>query len=221
MDPTVDQARFNMIQQQIRPWEVVDERVLSVMYDTPRESFVPDAYRSLAYADIDIPIGHDQAMLAPKVVGRMLQALAIRPGDTILEIGAGTGYVTACLARLGGRVLAIEIEPDLAQQARDNLRALGLDRVEIEVGDGLAGLAPGGPYDAIAVTGSMPTDEPLEMLRGQLAGGGRVCAFVGEAPIMDAVLITRIGGSGIRREALFETCVPALRNVPQPERFVF
>ncbi|MEA3278109.1 MAG: protein-L-isoaspartate O-methyltransferase [Pseudomonadota bacterium] len=221
MDISVDRARFNMIQQQVRPWDVVDDRVLSVMAEIPREQFVPDAYRSLAFADIEVPIGAGQTMLAPRVVGRMLQALDIRPGDRILEIGTGTGYITACLSRLGGRVVSMEIQAELAGQAQETLQALSLRRLEVRVGDGLAGPVEGHPFDVIAVTGSMPSDEPLAALEDQLAPNGRLFAIVGEAPVMEAVLITRIDASQFSREALFETSVPPLANVPEPERFVF
>jgi protein-L-isoaspartate(D-aspartate) O-methyltransferase len=156
MPSTTEQARFNMIEQQVRPWAVLDQRVLSVMRALPREAFVPDAYRGLAYADIEIPLPGGSTMLAPKVVGRLLQALEIRDRDRVLEIGSGTGYVTACLAQLGQRVVSLEIDPDLAEGARERLAALGVGQVEVITADALAGDAPGAPFDAIAVTGSMP-----------------------------------------------------------------
>ncbi len=221
MNSTVDHARFNMIEQQIRPWTVLDDRVLSVMSEIKRELFVPDAYQALAYADIEIPLGESGSMLSPKLVGRMLQALQVRDGDKVLEIGTGTGYVTACLACLGGRVTSVEIDPDLAEGARSRLAAMRLDRVEVITGDAMVGPVDGGPFDIIAVTGSLPTEEPLPMLRGQLTEGGRLFAVVGEQPVMEAVLETRMQGGDVRRESLFETAVPALRNLPTPERFVF
>jgi protein-L-isoaspartate(D-aspartate) O-methyltransferase len=221
MNSTVDRARFNMIEQQIRPWGVLDDRVLRVMSEIRRELFVPDAYQALAYADIDIPLGEHGNMLSPKVVGRMLQALKLREGDKVLEIGTGTGYVTACLARLGASVVSIEIDPALAEGARARLEAMQLRRVEVITGDAMAGPVDGGPFDIIAVTGSLPTEEPLPMLRGQLTEGGRLFAVVGEPPVMEALLETRIHGGDVRREGLFETAVPSLQNVPQPERFVF
>lgn len=221
MNSTVDHARFNMIEQQIRPWTVLDDRVLSIMSEIKRELFVPDAYQALAYADIEIPLGESGSMLSPKLVGRMLQALQVRDGDKVLEIGTGTGYVTACLACLGGRVTSVEIDPDLAEGARSRLAAMRLDRVEVITGDAMVGPVDGGPFDIIAVTGSLPTEEPLPMLRGQLTEGGRLFAVVGEQPVMEAVLETRMQGGDVRRESLFETAVPALRNLPTPERFVF
>jgi protein-L-isoaspartate(D-aspartate) O-methyltransferase len=221
MMSSAERARFNMIEQQVRPWEVLDSRVLAVMSEIPREAFVPDAYQGLAYADIEIPIGDESAMLAPKMVGRMLQALDLRPADKVLEIGTGTGYVTACLARLAGRVVSVEIDPALADAARQRLEAMQLTRVEVLTADAMSGPIDGGPFDAIAVTGSLRSEEPLPMLRQQLAEGGRLFAVVGECPIMEARLETRITGGDVRSEGLFETCVPALKNVPEPERFVF
>ncbi len=221
MYSTIQRARFNMIEQQVRPWDVLDQRVLDVMGEQPRELFVPDAYRGLAYADIEVPIGQGETMLAPKLVGRLLQALAPRPGEKVLEIGTGSGYVTACLARLGGRVSSVEIHPDLADEARDRLATLDLKRVDVQTADGMADVVHGVPFDVIAVTGSLPTEEPITMLRQKLATGGRLFAVVGEAPIMEALLITQVGPGAYRREALFETSVPALHNVPLPERFVF
>jgi protein-L-isoaspartate(D-aspartate) O-methyltransferase len=191
------------------------------MGELPRESFVPDAYRGLAYADTEIPLGDGSLMLAPKVVGRMLQALSVQPGDKVLEIGTGTGYVTACLAGLGGRVHSVEIDPELADAARERIAALDLGQVEVETGDGLAEPFSDGPFDVIAVTGSMPTAEPLAMLRQQLSEGGRLFAVVGEAPLMEAILETHLDAGDVRREVLFETSVPALRNVPEPQRFAF
>jgi len=220
MQTTTDRARFNMIEQQVRPWEVLDERVLAVMRKLPREAFVPDAYRGLAYADIEIPLGEQSAMLAPKVVGRLLQALAVQPGETICEIGTGTGYVTACLAHLGGQVFSMEIDPDLAEGARARLKAMGLSQAEVHTADAFAGQIQGGPFDVIAVTGSVPTAEPLAALEQLLTDGGRLFIVVGEPPLMEAMRITRIG-KDFRRETLFETCIAPLDNAPLPERFAF
>lgn len=221
MDTSIERARFNMIQQQIRPWNVADDRVLSVMAEIPREQFVPDAYRSLAYADIEIPVADGQTMLAPKVVARMLQALDVQRVDKVLEIGSGTGYLTACLSRLGGRVLSMEIHAPLAEQARAALETLNLERLEVRVGDGLAGPVDGRPFDVIAVAGSLPSEEALAALQEQLAPGGRLFAVVGEEPVMEALLVTRAEGGDFRRQALFETSVPMLEQAPEPERFVF
>lgn len=221
MENAIDCARFNMIQQQIRPWDVLDDRVLEVMADIPREAFVPDAYRGLAYADIEIPLNETVCMLAPKIVGRLLQALDVRPGDRILEIGSGSGYVTACLSRLGARVVSIEIDTELAMQARTRLAALQFAWIEIREGDGLIESIQGGPFDAILLTGSMPTDAALPVLQEQLTTGGRLVCVLGEPPAMHAVLVTRLAGETFRRESLFETCVPPLERVQEPERFAF
>lgn len=221
MEDSIQQARFNMIQQQIRPWGVLDDRVLEVMDEIPRESFVPDAYRGLAYADIDIPLGEESYMLAPKLVGHLLQALAVRPGDKALEIGTGTGYVTACLAALSARVTSLEIDPARADAARDRLAALGVEQVEIRTADALAAAVPGGPYDVIAVTGSMPTDAALALFQGQLTIGGRLFCILGEAPAMRCLLITRMSKDDFRHEGLFETYVAPLRNVTEPAGFQF
>jgi protein-L-isoaspartate(D-aspartate) O-methyltransferase len=160
-------------------------------------------------------------MLAPKVVAHMLQALDVQPVDKILEIGTGTGYPTACLSRLGGRVMSMEIHAGLAEEARATLEEMKLGRLEVLVGDGLEAPADGKPFDVIALTGSLPNDAALGRLQEQLAPGGRLFAIIGEEPVMEAVLVTRVDGTNFRREPLFETSVPALENVPEPERFVF
>jgi protein-L-isoaspartate(D-aspartate) O-methyltransferase len=222
LDSDNARARFNMIAQQIRPWGVLDDTVLEAFETLPREAFVPDAYRGLAYADLAIPIGDSQVMLAPKVAGRMLQALAVRPGNKVLELGTGTGYGAACLALLGGQVIGLEIDPTLAGSAQARIAALGLGpAVEIRVADGLAGPTAGGPFDVVAVTGSVPEMRMLGILEAQLAPGGRLFCVVGEAPLMEAWRITRVAVTEFRREALFETCVPALANCPERESFVF
>ncbi len=214
-------ARFNMIQQQVRPWEVLDERVLEVMGEVRREAFVPDAYQGLAYADIEVPLADGRVMLAPKVAGRLLQALDLRPGERVLEVGTGSGYLTACLSRLGGQVISLELDPGLAAAAQERLAGLGLGGIEIRVADGLAGQTAGGPFAAIAVTGSVSRVDDLKVLEGRLAPGGRLFCVVGEPPIMQAWLMTRTPTGGLRREALFETSVPALANCPAPQSFVF
>ncbi len=220
MQPTMDRARFNMIEQQVRTWDVLDERVLAVMRKLPREAFVPDAYRGLAYADIEVPLGERTAMLAPKLVGRMLQTLDVQSHETVFEIGTGTGYVTACLAHLGDQVFSIEIDPDLAEGARVRLNAMGLSQAKVHTADAFAGHIDGGPFDVIAVTGSVPTIEPLATLEQLLVDGGRLFIVVGEPPLMEAMRITRIG-KDFRRERLFETCIAPLENAPLPERFAF
>jgi len=220
MQPTMDRARFNMIEQQVRTWDVLDERVLAVMRELPREAFVPDGYRGLAYADIEIPLSDSATMLAPKLVGRLLQALSVQPEETIFEIGTGTGYVTACLAHLAEQVFSVEIDPALAEGARQRLGAMGLANTEVHTADAFAARIDGGPFEAIAVTGSVPTTEPLASLEQLLCDGGRLFIVIGESPLMEAWLITRIGND-FRRERLFETCIAPLKNAPLPERFAF
>ncbi|MFZ0789656.1 MAG: protein-L-isoaspartate O-methyltransferase [Chromatiaceae bacterium] len=221
MDSSSETARFNMIQQQVRPWRVLDDRVLDVMAEIGREHFVPDAYQGLAYADIEVPIAEGRAMLAPGVVGRMLQALNVQSGEKVLEIGTGTGYVAACLSRLGGPVVGVEIDPELAAGARERLAALGLTRIEILEADALAGPIAGAPFNVIAVNGSLPTAEPLALLEDQLALGGRLFCIVGDGPVMEARLVTRVGARDFRREDLFETAAPPLPQVPEPQGFEF
>ncbi|MBK5970241.1 MULTISPECIES: protein-L-isoaspartate O-methyltransferase family protein [Thiorhodovibrio] len=224
MTTDFERARFNMMEQQVRPWQVLDAKVLDIMGSLPREHFVPDAYQGLAYADLEIPIGEkpSQCMLPPRIVGRLLQALQLESTDRVYEVGTGTGYATACLAQLGEAVHSVDIDPTLAEQARERLIAEGtMGRIEIKALDAFATESNAAPFAAIALTGSVPTTEPLTRLREQLIDGGRLFAFVGEAPVMEAVLITRVGPGRYRQEALFETCVPALENAPQPEAFVF
>jgi protein-L-isoaspartate(D-aspartate) O-methyltransferase len=221
MDTSFEKARFNMIQQQVRPWGVIDDRVLEVMSGVARERFVPEAYRGLAYADIEIPLADGQTMLAPKVVGRMLQALRVGTADRALEIGTGTGYVTACLASLSARVISVEIDPALAEAARTNLGDAAPSHLELREADGLAGPVEGGPFDVIAVTGSLPDDQLLPALQVQLAPGGRLFVVVGGEPVMEATLITRQTSGAFLRRGLFETALPPLANIPATEQFVF
>lgn len=216
-----DLARFNMIQQQIRPWGVLDDRVLEVMGALEREQFVPDAYRALAYADLEIPNANGSLMLAPKLVGHLLQALAVAPGQRVLEIGTGSGYVAACLSRLGARVISLELDVAQAELARSRLAALKCDWVEVREGDGLAGAVSGGPFDAIAVKGSLPTEDALPQLCEQLNIGGRLFCILGTAPAMECVRITRTGRDSYQRESLFEFTLPPLRNAPEAAGFVF
>lgn len=222
METDSDRARFNMIHQQIRPWDVLDERVLGVMEGLPREPFVPEAYQGLAYADIEIPLsGGTRALLAPKVVGRMLQALAVQPGDRVLELGSGTGYVTLCLCRLGGQVTGIEPDPSLAEAARRNLAEQGCPEANLLEQDPLMGDAPEGLFQAIAINGSVPSVEELVPIEARLAPGGRLFCIVGDAALMEAQLITRVGPRDMRREILFEIGAAPLVETPRLPDFVF
>ena len=214
-----ERARHNMIEQQIRPWEVMDQRVLDTLQATPREAFVPGGYRGLAFADIEVPIGHGEVMLAPKIEAKLLQALAIQPTDRVLEIGTGTGYLTACLARLGGHVVTIDLHGDFTEQARGRLAELGIGNVEYLTGDAFTTDLAAAPFDVIAVTGSIPL--PSDRLEGLLNDGGRLFAVIGEPPAQEAQLVTRIRDGVLRREDLFETVILPLQNAPRPEAFVF
>lgn len=214
----IEQARFNMIEQQIRPWEVLDQRVLDVMTRIPREDFVPSRYRNLAFADVAIPLGHGQVMMRPNLEGRLLQALNPQPADTVLEVGTGSGYLTACLASLGGRVVSVDIVPEFIQAAQTQLQAHGVHNVTVHCGDA----APGWGdyrYDVIAITGSLPMLP--QRWREQLAIGGRLFVIVGQEPIMAALLMTRSGEQEWTEESLFETQLPPLLNVETPARFEF
>ena len=214
-----EQARFNMVEQQIRPWEVLDPRVLAVLPQVPRERFVPDAWQGLAFADFEVPLGQGQVMLAPKMEARLLQALALGRKDRVLEIGTGSGYLTACLARMAADVVTVELHPELAAQAEAKVRDQGIGNVRFLTGDAFVMEIPGGPFDAIAVTGALPLmDERFCKL---LKVGGRLFVVVGAEPAMQAMLITRVGEDQFRREALFETVIPALEGAPQPEAFRF
>ncbi|MBI2509173.1 MAG: protein-L-isoaspartate O-methyltransferase [Betaproteobacteria bacterium] len=215
----VEQARFNMVEQQIRPWEVLDQRVLDLLFRVRREEFVPPQYRALAFADLEIPIGHGEKMLAPKLEARLLQELAPQPGDRILEVGTGSGYMTALLAGLGGHVYSVDIVAGFTQSAGARLGAHGTGNVTLETGDAARGWDQHAPYDAIVLTGSVPVLP--EAIQKSLKPGGRLIAVVGEPPVMEAKLITCVAAGICHSTGLFETCIAPLRNALQPERFVF
>jgi len=214
-----EQARHNMIEQQIRPWDVLDSRVLDVLGRMHREDFVPTAYRKLAFAELNLPLGHDEVMMTPGVEGRLLQALAIEPGERVLEIGTGSGFITACLAALGGRMTSVEIHEDLLEQAFKRLDALTYENIQLDHADVMTDWEPEQPYDAIAVTGSVPQAE--ERFQSWLKPGGRLFVIVGESPAMTACLITRVDDRQWSRESLFETDLPALVNAVKKETFEF
>jgi protein-L-isoaspartate(D-aspartate) O-methyltransferase len=215
----LEQARFNMIEQQIRPWDVLDQKVLDVIRAIPREAFVAPTYRQVAYADVELPLGDGEVMMAPKVAARMVQSLRLAPSDKVLEIGTGSGYATALLARLAGHVYSVERLEALSQRAAAHLAENGIDNVTLKVGDGSGGWPEEAPYDAIAVTGSLPSLG--QTLQRQLKLGGRLFVIVGEPPVMEALLLTRAGDNAWTRESLFETELPPLRGLPPRERFVF
>ena len=212
-------ARFNMIEQQIRTWEVLDGAVLDLLKLVPREAFVPQQYAGLAFADLEIPIGHGQTMLSPKMEGRILQALEIKKSDIVLEIGTGSGYLTALLAHQAKQVYSVELVAELSQQAQERLQQQGLNNVTLEIGDAAQGWPAHAPYDVIVYTGSLPV-APDAVLKS-LAIGGRLFVVTGEAPVMQATLIDCISTASYKHDVLFETCLPSLGNAPQPERFLF
>lgn len=214
----VDQARFNMVEQQIRPWEVLDQQVLDVIGKIPREQFVPQRYRNLAFADVRIPLGHGQVMMNPNVEGRLLQALAITAADNILEIGTGSGYLSACLTQLGNRVISVDIFADFTQAASQTLHKLGIKNINLHTGDAAQGWKEQ-RHDVIAVTGSLPSLP--KRWRRSLNVGGRLFAIVGESPIMEALLITRMSEDEWTQESLFDTELPSLLSVSKPSTFVF
>ena len=215
----LEQARLNMVENQIRPWEVLDQTVLDLLLTIKREEFVPEKYRPLAFADMEIPLGQGEVMLAPKVEARMLQELGIRKTDKILEVGTGSGYVTALLSKLGGQVVTVERIAEFSQSAARKLAGHGIGNAQLIIGDAAEGWPELAAYDAILLTGSVPVLP--ESFKRQLVVGGRLLAVVGEEPVMTAMLINRVAAGAFNSVGLFETSIPPLRNVKQPERFVF
>ncbi len=211
-------ARENMIEQQVRPWDVLDARVLDVLRQVPRHHFAPAPYRSVAYADVAIPIGHGEKMMKPVQEGRMLQALELTGTEQILEIGTGSGFITACLARLGGTVHSIERHEDLATAARQRLVQAGVDNVTVDCADALDGFAPGRRYDVIAVTGAV--DTVPQRFGDWLAVSGRLFVVHGRSPLMTAALVTRTDGSHLHQENLFETELDYLHGAAPVAQFV-
>lgn len=215
----IEQARFNMIEQQIRPWEVLDPRVLDLLFVVKREDFVPAAYRALAFADLEIPLGDGQVMLAPKIEAKLLQELSLKKTDKVLEIGTGSGYMAALLAARAEHVVTLELRSDLANLARENLNNAGINNVSVENADGSQGWVARGPYDAIVVSGSVPVLP--EALLKQLRVGGRLAVVVGEAPVMEAKLITCTAEGVYNTNNLFETVIPPLDKVAADNAFSF
>lgn len=219
----VEQARFNMVEQQIRPWEVLDQDVLDLLYVVRREEFVPEAYRAFAFSDLEIPLYQDagpgEHMMQPKVEARILQELSVRKSDRVLEVGTGSGYLTALLANRAHHVLSVEINSNLKTFGEHNLQRAGINNVTLELGDAAQGWPAGAPYDIVVLTGSVPI-LPRNFL-SQLKRGGRLFAVVGDPPVMEARMITSIGDGSHHTANLFETCLAPLQNVLQPARFEF
>jgi len=214
----LEQARFNMVEQQIRPWDVLDPVVLDLLFTVRREDYVPTAYRNLAFADLEVPLGHGEAMWMPKLEARALQELGLASGESVLEIGTGSGYLTALLASVASRVTSVEIVESFARDARAKLAAAGFTNVEVEVGDGARGWG-GASFDAIVLTGSTPVLH--EAFCKQLKPGGRVFAIIGDAPAMTAKLSRWTAPGACVVTPLFETVVKPLANAPAPARFEF
>lgn len=218
MSINLEVARTQMINQQVRAWDVLDPAVLAVLAQVPREQFAPPRFRSLAFADTAIPLPGGQVMLTPQVEGRLLQALALRGTDRVLEVGTGSGFLTACLARLSHQVTSLEILPELADAARRNLQNVSSWNAKVRTGD-VFGYRPEALYDVIAVCGSLP--QPDERFQHWLADGGRLFLVTGEDPLMEARLVTRQGPDQWSTTTLFETSLPALLNASLPSKFIF
>jgi protein-L-isoaspartate(D-aspartate) O-methyltransferase len=215
----IEQARFNMIEQQIRPWDVLNLGVLELLAVVKREDFVPAALRALAFVDTEVPLPGGQCMLAPKVEARILQELAVHKHERVLEIGAGSGYMAALLAHKAQHVTSLEIDPDLASFAAANLKRAGVMNASVVNADAAAGIGADGPFDVIVLSGSVA--EVPEALLSQLKVGGRLAAIVGAEPVMRAILITRTDDRGLERTVLFDTVAQRLRGFVEPTKFHF
>jgi len=215
----IEQARYNMIEQQIRPWEVLNQGVLSLLAVVKREDFVPPACRALAFFDTEVPLPEGQAMLAPKVEARLLQGLNLARHERVLEIGAGSGHMAALLAHQAQQLITLEIRPALAALAAANLRRAAVVNASVREADGAHGLAGEAPFDAIVLSGSVA--EVPQALLEQLKPGGRLIGIVGQEPVMRALLITRVGATQFKRVELFDTVAPRLQGFPEPAPFRF
>jgi len=216
MSLNIELARHNMIEQQVRPWDVLDSRVLEALTVVRREDFVPPACRNLAFADLSLPLGHGEVMMKPVVEGRILQAASPLRTESVLEIGTGSGFLAACLARLAGEVSSIELHADLAEAARTRLHAANVRNAKVDVADAVSGFDPGRQFDVMVVTGAVY--ELPQHWRGWIRPGGRLVAIVGTSPAQRAVLCTK-HEAGWDEQALFETDLPYLANAAPPQRF--
>jgi protein-L-isoaspartate(D-aspartate) O-methyltransferase len=215
----IEQARFNMIEQQIRPWNVLDQDVLDLLHVVKREQFVPAGYENLAFADVEIPLPGGEAMLAPKIEARLMQEIMLKKHESVLLVGVGSGYLAALLAHKGRQVTAVEIAPEMKALAEQNLARAGVTNVSVELGNGAEGWAKDAPYDVIVVAGSLPV-LPEAFLK-QLKVGGRIAAIVGEAPVMSCNVITRVSDAAYDTVKVFETNVKPLTGAPVPSQFEF
>ena len=215
----LEQARFNMIEQQIRPWDVLDEGVLQLLAVVKREDFLPQAYQALAFVDTEVPLPEGECMLAPKVEARLLQELKVARHEKVLEVGTGSGFMAALLAHKAQQVHTLEIKPTLAALARQNLQRAGVHNARVYEADGVAGLPAEAPFDAILLSGSVAEVPPA--LLEQLKVGGRLAAIVGQEPVMRALLVTRTGEASFARTELFDTVAARLHGFPEPTRFKF
>ena len=215
----IEQARFNMIEQQIRPWNVLDQDVLDLLHVVKREQFVPAAYQNLAFADVEIPLPGGEAMFNPKVEARIMQEVAVKKHENVLEIGTGSGYMAALLAHKARHVTTVEIQPEAATLARENLARAGIGNVTVEEGNGAAGWEKGAPYDVIVVSGALPVLP--EALVKQVKVGGRLAVILGEAPAMSFNIVTRTSETGYDTVRVFETIAKPLLGAQAPSRFQF
>ncbi len=214
-----EQARFNMVEQQVRTWDVLNPIVLDVLHNVPREKFVPDAYSGLAYADTEISLGHGQLMDKPLISARLLQELDVQAGDKVLEIGTGSGYLTALLAQLASHVVSIEKNATFTENACRALKELNVENTTLITGDAIDGCNENAPYDCIACSASFPEQVP-EALLTNLKIGGRMFAIIGQSPLMEATLITRVSETAWEHNVLFETETPSLLGLTATEKFV-
>ena len=219
MSMNFEQARFNMVEQQVRTWEVLDVRVLELLEKTHREDFVPVRYRKMAFTDTPIPLDHGQTMMKPVVEGRLLQALELKPDETALEIGTGSGFITACLAQMAKHVVSVDIHEQFANEVAGKLKEKGIHNVELETGNAMTGWQPEQAHDVLVVTGSVPSVP--DHFRGWVNPGGRIFIVCGDEPAMEAKLLTKLNATEWREESLFETDLPRLVDAEKAPEFEF
>ena len=214
-----EQARFNMVEQQVKTWEVLDARVLELLETIHREDFVPMRYRKMAFTDMAIPLDHGQTMMKPVVEGRLLQALELNPDETALEIGTGSGFITACLAQLAKHVVSVDVHEQFSNEAASRLKEKGIQNVELETGNAMTGWQPEQAHDVLVVTGSVPSVP--DHFRGWVNPGGRIFVVCGEEPAMEAKLLTKLNATEWREESLFETDLARLIDAEKAPEFEF